>query len=56
MLESYNLDSITESWWDEIQDWSVAIDDYKLFRRGRRGRGGGRVAIYIEKVIECSDV
>ncbi|PKU34768.1 ubiquitin carboxyl-terminal hydrolase 4 [Limosa lapponica baueri] len=37
-LESYDLIDVTETWWDESQDWSTAIDDYKLFRRGRQGR------------------
>lgn len=49
LLESYNLVAITENWWDELQDWSVAVDGYKLFKRGRRGRRGEGVALYIKK-------
>ncbi|PKU33327.1 rna-directed dna polymerase from mobile element jockey- hypothetical protein [Limosa lapponica baueri] len=42
LLESYDIVAITETWWDESYDWSVAIDGYKLFRRDRQGtRGGG---------------
>ena len=35
LLESYDLVAITETWWDESHDWSVAIDGYRLFRRDR---------------------
>lgn len=52
MLESYNPVAITEIWWDELQDWSVAIDDYKLFRRGRGRRSEGD-ALYIKKVMSA---
>lgn len=53
MLENYNLVAITETWWDELQDWSVAINDYKMFRRGKRRRIGRGVALYIKEMIEC---
>jgi len=32
LLENYELVAITETWWEESHDWSVAIDGYKLFR------------------------
>ena len=48
-LESYNLIAITETWWDEMHNWSIAIDGYKLFRRDRHGRRGGGVALYVKK-------
>jgi len=32
-LESYNLITVTETWWDDSHEWSAAIDGYKLFRR-----------------------
>jgi len=35
LLESYDLISITETWWDESHDWNVALDGYRLFRRDR---------------------
>ncbi|KAK4826983.1 hypothetical protein QYF61_013083 [Mycteria americana] len=35
LRESYDLVAISETWWDESHDWSVAIDGYRLFRRGR---------------------
>ena len=36
LLESYDLIALTETWWDKTHDWSVAIDDYRLFSRARR--------------------
>ncbi|KAK4825362.1 hypothetical protein QYF61_026881 [Mycteria americana] len=35
LLESHDLAGITETWWDESHDWSVAINGYRLFRRDR---------------------
>ncbi|KAK4809957.1 hypothetical protein QYF61_002914 [Mycteria americana] len=35
LLESYDLVAITETWWDESCDWSVAINGYRLFRSDR---------------------
>ena len=35
LLEIYDPVAITETWWDESHDWSVAIDGYRLFRRDR---------------------
>ena len=34
----------------------MAINSYKVFRRNRRGRRGGGVAIYIRKGIECEEL
>jgi len=51
LLESYNLIAITETWWDESHDWNIALDGYRLFRRDRRGRRGGGVALYIKKTL-----
>jgi len=47
---------MTETWWDESHDWSVAIDGYQLFRRDRPGRMGGGVALYMKKWIECEEL
>ena len=49
LLERYDLVAITETWWDESHDWTVAIDGYKLFQRDRRGRRGRGVALYVKK-------
>ena len=50
---NYDLVAITETWWDHSHDWSAAMDGYKLFRKDRRGRRGGGVALYVK---ECFDV
>ena len=42
---NYDLVAITETWWDHSHDWSAVMDGYKLFRRDRRGRKGGGVAL-----------
>ena len=47
------LVAIMETWWDHSHDWSAAMGDYKLFRKDRRGRRGGGVALYVK---ECFDV
>ncbi|PKU32056.1 rna-directed dna polymerase from mobile element jockey-like [Limosa lapponica baueri] len=56
LLESYDIVAITEPCWDESYDWSVAIEGYKLFRRDRRGRRGGGVALYLKEWIESEEV
>jgi len=45
-----------DSWWDESIDWSMAIDDYRLFRRDRRGKRVGGIALYIKKSIQCEEL
>jgi len=47
LLESCDLIALTETWWDESRDWSVAIDGYRLFRRDRRGKRGGGIALML---------
>jgi len=39
LLENHNIVVVTETWWDDNHDWSVAIDGYKLFRG--TGKEGG---------------
>ncbi|TRZ08141.1 hypothetical protein HGM15179_018968 [Zosterops borbonicus] len=50
--QSYDVVAITETWWDDSHSWSTALDGYKLFRRDRKGRRGGGVALYIKKVFD----
>ncbi|RMC06534.1 hypothetical protein DUI87_15971 [Hirundo rustica rustica] len=50
--QSYDVVAITETWWDESHSWSTALDGYKLFRRDRKGRRGGGVALYIKKAFD----
>ncbi|PKU45859.1 rna-directed dna polymerase from mobile element jockey-like [Limosa lapponica baueri] len=54
--ENYNIVAITETWWDDLHNWSAAINGYQLFRRGRQGRRGGGVALYVRDRFECLEV
>jgi len=56
LLESYDLIAITETWWDESHDQNGALDGYRLFRRDRRGRRGGGVALYIKKTLQSEEL
>ena len=55
-LESYDLVAITETWWDDSHNWNTTIDEYQLFRRDRRGRKGGGVALYVNEWIDCEEL
>ena len=46
-LENCDIVAITETWWDDLHNWSAAMDGYKLFRRARQGRRGGGVALCV---------
>ncbi|RMC20263.1 hypothetical protein DUI87_01109 [Hirundo rustica rustica] len=54
--ESYDMVAITEIWWDDSHDCSAAMDGYKLFRRGRCGRRGGGVALYIRESLDAIEL
>ncbi|KAK4813526.1 hypothetical protein QYF61_009252 [Mycteria americana] len=56
LLEGYDLVVITETRWDKSHDWNGANDGYRLFRRDRRGRRGGGVALYVKKQIDCEEL
>ena len=52
----YDLIAITETRWDESHHWNTLIEDYRLFRRDRQGRRGGRVALYVWKWIDYEEL
>ncbi|PKU36680.1 adaptin ear-binding coat-associated protein 1 [Limosa lapponica baueri] len=54
--ENYDIVAITETWWDDLHNWSTAINGYQLFRRDRQGRRGGGVALYVRDRFECLEV
>ena len=54
--ENYDVVAITETWWDDSHNWSAAMDGYKLFRKGRQGRRGGGVALYIRECFDCLEL
>ncbi|RMC22386.1 hypothetical protein DUI87_00700 [Hirundo rustica rustica] len=54
--QSCDVAAITETWWDESHGWSTALCGYKLFRRDRKGRRGGGVALYIKQTFDTVGV
>ncbi|KAK4828709.1 LOW QUALITY PROTEIN: hypothetical protein QYF61_000547 [Mycteria americana] len=54
--ENYDIVAITETWWDDSHNWSAAMDGYKRFRRDRRGRRGGGVALYVRECFVCLEL
>ncbi|KAJ7400797.1 mitochondrial fission process protein 1 [Pitangus sulphuratus] len=54
--ESYDVFAIIETWWDDSHDWSAAMDGYKLFRRDRRGKRGGGVALYVRDSLDSVEL
>ncbi|KAK4829368.1 hypothetical protein QYF61_003295 [Mycteria americana] len=54
--ENYDMVAITETWWDDLHNWSAAMDGYKLFRRDRRGRRGGGVALYVRECLDSLEL
>ena len=46
-----DLVAMTEKWWDNSHNWSAAMDGYKLFRRGRKGRRCGDMALYVREHV-----
>ena len=54
--DSYDLVAIIGTWWDDSHDWSAAMDGYKLFRRDRRGKRGGGVALYVRDFFDCIEL
>ncbi|KAF4793362.1 hypothetical protein TURU_112092 [Turdus rufiventris] len=51
--QSYDVVAIVETWWDDSYNWSTAPDGYKLFRRDRKGRRGGGMALYIGEAFDA---
>ncbi|RMC01239.1 hypothetical protein DUI87_22188 [Hirundo rustica rustica] len=54
--QSCDVVAIRGTWWDESRGWSTARDGYKLFRRDRKGRRGGGVALYIKKALDTISI
>ncbi|KAK4827614.1 LOW QUALITY PROTEIN: hypothetical protein QYF61_019539 [Mycteria americana] len=54
--ENYDMVAITETWWGDSHNWSAAMDGYKFFRRDRRGRRGGGVALYVRECLDSLEV
>ncbi|KAK4819370.1 hypothetical protein QYF61_001649 [Mycteria americana] len=54
--ENNDIVTITETRWDDLHNWSAAMDGYKLFRRDRQGRRGGGVALYVRECFGCLEL
>ncbi|KAF7243602.1 Protein ROOT HAIR DEFECTIVE 3 [Varanus komodoensis] len=55
-IGGYDVVGITETWWDERQVWNVNIEGYHLFRKYRKGKRGGGVALYVREGIGCREI
>ncbi|RMC14066.1 hypothetical protein DUI87_09153 [Hirundo rustica rustica] len=54
--QSCDVVAVTETWWDDSNSWSTALNGYKLFRRDRQGRRGGGVAVYIKQTLDTAGI
>jgi len=54
--EIYDIIAIMETWWNDSHNWSVATDDYKLFRRDRQGSRGGGEALCVRECFDCLEL
>ncbi|KAF4797296.1 hypothetical protein TURU_075386 [Turdus rufiventris] len=54
--QSCDVVAVTETWWDDSHSWSTALDGHRLFRRDRKGRRGGGVALYMREAFDAMDV
>ncbi|RMB93635.1 hypothetical protein DUI87_29862 [Hirundo rustica rustica] len=50
--QSCDVVGIMETWWEDSHGWSTALNGYKLFRRDRKGRRSGGVALYIKQTFD----
>ena len=39
-----------------MHDWHAFMDGYRLFRKDRRTRRGGGVALYVREQLECIEL
>ncbi|RMC06327.1 hypothetical protein DUI87_15758 [Hirundo rustica rustica] len=57
MVQQQSCDvTITEMGWGSSHSWSTASDGNKLFRRDRKGRRGGGVALYIREAFDVMGI
>lgn len=54
--EGFDVVTITEALWDDCHQGSAAVAGYKLFRRDRRSRRGGWVALYNRECFDCIEI
>ncbi|KAK4805868.1 hypothetical protein QYF61_025735 [Mycteria americana] len=54
--ENDDMVAIRETWWDDSHNRSASTDGYKLFRRDKRGRRGGGVALYVRECLDSLEL
>lgn len=47
--QRYNTLGLSETWWNECQDWRSEIEDHELFRKDRQSRQDGGVTLYLRE-------
>lgn len=40
-----------ETWWDDLHNWTAAVDGCKLFRRDRQGKRVSKIALNVRSVM-----
>lgn len=51
--DSYDTVATTETYQDDCDVWSDAVDGFKLFRRDRQERRSVGLALYIKDCFDC---
>lgn len=54
--KNYDIIGITETQWDNSQDWRVTMDGYRLFSEDRQGRRVIIVMLYVKEKLECIEI
>lgn len=54
-FHSYDIVVISETCWEEVCDWYVTMDGYRLFKKNRQGRQSGRVALYVTGALDYTE-
>jgi len=55
-LQGYDIIGNMETWWGSSCDGSIEMGGYRLFKKGRQGRRGGGVALYVKDHLECMEL
>ena len=54
--EKYDIVASMVTWWDDLHNWSAAMDGYKLFGRDRQGRRGSGLALCDREGFDCLEL
>lgn len=56
LSQSYNITSISETWWDKPHGFSTRMESCQQLRRDRQGGQGGGVAMQVRKRSDCEAI